>query len=432
MPLPPGKLHIDIVKAAGAAWSALAVRTVPAPPRLKGFRHCMNLTPAMTDSPFLYDRSGAQYLLTDRRWRGDDGSPLELSALPGISREQIDTAERSLWRYQAAIPVDRHHRVSLGEGCTPMLPLTWDGRRVHFKLEWFNPTSSFKDRGVTVMMSHLRGQGATRVLEDSSGNGGSSVAAYAAAAGIKAKIIVPAATSAAKVLQARAYGAQIELVGGTRDQVSDEAIRQSAQTPYASHNWHPFFLQGTKTIAYEMWESLWFTAPDNVVLVAGAGSNILGCDIAFSELLAAGQIDRRPRLLVGQPEHWATIVDTFNGTDPKSRGQRVPTIAEGASIANPVRLPETVEAIRRSDGAATVVTEDQIRAAVRKLATRGLYAEPTSSVAAAALDRFLADGTIRPDETTVVVLTGAGLKSAEKMATVFDIDSLQQRGGDPR
>jgi threonine synthase len=91
-----------------------------------------------------------------------------------------------------------------------------------------------------------------------------------------------------------------------------------------------------------------------------------------------------------------------------------------------------VDAIRRSDGAATVVTEDQIRSAVRKLAKRGLYAEPTSSVAAAALDRFLADGTIRPDETTVVVLTGAGLKSAEKMATVFDIENPQKPGGDPQ
>jgi threonine synthase len=95
----------------------------------------------------------------------------------------------------------------------------------------------------------------------------------------------------------------------------------------------PFFLQGTKTIAYEMWETLGFNAPDNVVLVAGAGSNILGCDIAFGELLAAGQID--PLLFVGQPEHWATIADTYNGTDPESRGPRVPTIAEGASIARP-------------------------------------------------------------------------------------------------
>ncbi|MDP9869202.1 MULTISPECIES: threonine synthase [Streptosporangium] len=378
---------------------------------------------AVINTPFLYDRSGRRYAVTDRRWRGEDGTPLALSPVPGLTPDRIDTGERSLWRYQAAIPVSPRHRVSLGEGFTPMLPLDWNGLRVHFKLEWFNPTSSFKDRGITVMISHLRGQGETHVLEDSSGNGGSSVAAYAAAAGIHAKIIVPAATSAAKILQARAYGAQIELVGGTRDQVSDEAIRQSEQIPYASHNWHPFFLQGTKTIAYEMWESLGFRAPDNIVLVAGAGSNILGCDIAFSELLEARQIDRRPRLLVGQPEHWATIADTVNGIDPQSRGPRVPTIAEGASIANPVRLPEAVEAIRRSGGAAVAVTEDQIRTAVRKLASRGLYAEPTSSVAAAALDHFLADGTIGPDETTVVVLTGAGLKSAEKMATVFDTDS---------
>ncbi|GAA3979489.1 pyridoxal-phosphate dependent enzyme [Actinomadura viridis] len=374
------------------------------------------------DRPFLYDRSGRRYAVTDRRWRGEDGTPLALSPMPGLTPDRIDTSERSLWRYQAAIPVPPRHRVSLGEGCTPMLPLDWNGLRVHFKLEWFNPTSSFKDRGVAVMISHLRGQGETRVLEDSSGNGGSSVAAYAAAAGIRAKIIVPAATSAAKILQARAYGARIELVEGTRDQVSDEAIRQSEQIPYASHNWHPFFLQGTKTIAYEMWESLGFRAPDNVVLVAGAGSNILGCDIAFSELLEARQIDRRPRLLVGQPEHWATIADAVNGIDPRSRGPRVPTIAEGASIATPVRLPETVQAIRRSGGAAVAVTEDQIRAAVRRLASRGLYAEPTSGVAAAALDHFLADGTIGPDQTTVVVLTGAGLKSAEKMATLFGSD----------
>jgi threonine synthase len=318
--------------------------------------------------------------------------------------------------------VPAQHRVSLGEGWTPMLPLDWSGRRVHFKLEWFNPTSSFKDRGVAVMVSHLRGLGATRVLEDSSGNGGSAVAAYAAAAGIQAKIIVPAETSAAKILQTRAFGAEIELVPGTRDEVAEEAVRQSASIPYASHNWHPMFLQGTKTVAYEMWEMLGFTAPDNVVLVAGAGSNILGCDIAFTELLDAGQITRRPRLLVGQPEHWATIADVVNGIDSAARGPRIPTIAEGASIANPIRLPETVAAIHRSGGAAVAVSEGEIRRAVRDLAARGLYAEPTSSVAAAALDRFIADGTIRPGQTTVVVLTGGGLKSAEKMAAVFADD----------
>lgn len=370
-------------------------------------------------APLLVDRSRRNYRLSERRWRGDDGSPLMLSPLRGLTPAQVEQGERSLWRYADVLPVDPAHRVSLGEGLTPMVALDWAGHRVHFKLEWFNPTSSFKDRGVSVMISHLRSQGADRVLEDSSGNGGAAVAAYAAAAGIRAKILVPTATSAAKVLQARAFGAEIELVAGTRDEVGAEAVRQSETIPYASHNWHPMFLQGTKTIAYEIWESLGFRAPDNVVLVAGAGSQILGCDLAFGELLAVGQIDRLPRLLVGQPEYWASIADTLAGLDPTSRGDRVPTIAEGASIANPVRLPEAVAALRRCGGRAVAVSEHQIGQSVRDLAGRGLYAEPTCAVAVAALDYFLADGTITPEQTTIVVLTGSGLKSADKMAALF-------------
>ncbi|MEV6264279.1 pyridoxal-phosphate dependent enzyme [Streptomyces sp. NPDC051784] len=382
--------------------------------------HAAEQQDAPSPQPHLYDRSGNRYGLDDPRWRGEDGSPLAVSPTAGLRPDRIDTAERSLWRYRAALPVPAGHRVSLGEGCTPMIPLEWSGRRVHFKLEWCNPTSSFKDRGVSVMISHLAAHGARQVLEDSSGNGGAAVAAYAAAAGMRAKIIVPAATSAAKILQARAYGAEIELVEGTRDEVSAEAMRQAERIPYASHNWHPMFIQGTKTIAYEMWESLGFTAPDNVVLVAGAGSTVIGCDLAFGELLEAGWIERLPRLFVGQPEHWAAIADAVNGVDPGSRGERVPTIAEGASIASPVRLPEAAGAVERSQGAAYAVPEDEIRSAVRALAGRGLYAEPTSSVAAATLDHFITTGDITPDQTTVVVLTGAGLKSAERMATVFD------------
>ncbi|MGI5128781.1 pyridoxal-phosphate dependent enzyme [Pseudonocardia sp. CA-107938] len=368
----------------------------------------------------LLDRSGRRYPANDARWRGDDGSPLMMTPLRAPAPDEIVGSDRSLWRYRAALPVAPEHAVSLGEGMTPMLTQDWGGHRVHVKLEWFNPTSSFKDRGVSVMISHLRSLGVPAVLEHSSGNGGSSVAAYAAAAGMRARIVVPAATSPAKILQARAFGAQLQPVEGSRDDVADEAVRQSASTCYASHNWQPYFLQGIKTIAYEMWEALGFTAPDNVVVVAGAGSLVLGCDIAFSELLDAGLISRRPRLLVGQPEHWATIADTVNGVDPTTRGPRVPTVAEGASIARPVRLPEVVDAIRRSAGAAVAVTEDEITSAVRALAARGLYAEPSSAVAAAAFHRFAADGTIGPDQTTVVVLTGTGLKAIDAMARVLD------------
>ena len=369
----------------------------------------------------LVDRSGTRYPLTDPRWRGADGGPLALTPLPGITADQVDRNERSLWRYAAALPepFPAGTRVSLGAGLTPLAPLDWDGVPLLAKLEWCNPTGSFKDRGVSVMVSQLRRLGARRVLEDSSGNGGSSVAAYAAAAGIAAKIIVPAATSAAKILMSRAFGAEIEPVPGTRDEVGAEAVRQSAEIPYASHNWHPYFLQGVKTLGYELWEQLGWDAPDNVVVVAGAGSQLIGLDLAFTELLAAGAIGHRPRLFVGQPADWATIVEAVNGVERDPGLVREPTAAEGASIANPVRLPEAVEAVRRSGGGAYAVGETELAGAVRKICARGLYAEPTSAVAVAALDHFIGTGDIRAGGRTVLVLSGSGLKSAERMAGVF-------------
>jgi threonine synthase len=111
------------------------------------------------------------------------------------------------------------------------------------------------------MLSILRSQGVTKVLEDSSGNGGAAIAAYAAAGGLAAKILVPASTAQDKIVQMRAYGAEIELIPGTRQDVSDTAERQAATIFYAGHNWQPFFLQGTKTLAYELWEDLRFKAP---------------------------------------------------------------------------------------------------------------------------------------------------------------------------
>ena len=158
------------------------------------------------------------------------------------------------------------------------------------------------------MISALRQQGVARLLEDSSGNGGAAIAAYAAAGGhASRRSSFPPSTQPAKTVQMRAYGAEVELVPGPRQATSDEAIRQSAAIFYASHNWQPFFLQGTKTLAYELWEDLGFRAPDNVVIPTGAGSNVLGCDIGFGELLRRGEIARLPRLFAAQPENCAPL-----------------------------------------------------------------------------------------------------------------------------
>src|SRR5437660_12856425 len=122
-----------------------------------------------------------------------------------------------------------------------------------------------------------------------------------------ATILAPAYTQPAKTIQMRAYGAEVELVPGTRQDTADEAIRQSEGIFYASHNWQAFFLQGTKTLAYELWEDLCFRAPDNILIPTGAGSNILGCDIGFSELKRRGQIERLPRLFAVQPVNCAPL-----------------------------------------------------------------------------------------------------------------------------
>ncbi|MBV9907259.1 MAG: pyridoxal-phosphate dependent enzyme [Hyphomicrobiales bacterium] len=343
-----------------------------------------------------------------------------ITALPGIKREMIDSGLRSLWRYAAALPLEVRDPITMGEGLTPLVSHTWRGVPARFKLEFLSPTGSFKDRGASVMLSILRAQGVTRVLEDSSGNGGAAIAGYAAAGGLKAKILVPASTSPDKIVQARAYGAEIELIPGTRQDVSDEAVRQAETIFYAGHNWQPFFLQGAKTLAYELWEDLKFNAPDNVIIPTGAGSNIMGCDIGFGELLRRGELARLPRLFAAQPENCAPLHASFiAGSDDLTPVEVRPTIAEGASIAAPVRAREVLAALRRSRGGTVALSEAEIEEALFELSRIGLYAEPTSALAAAALTKLLEGGVIQPNETTVVVLTGAGLKTTRRIGELL-------------
>jgi threonine synthase len=374
----------------------------------------------MMTASTLVGRDGRTYPLDAPRWCGDDGSPLMVSPLRGLTRAEVDSSFRSHWRYAAALPLPLRP-VSLGEGCTPLLDVHLDGVPVAVKLEWFNPTASFKDRGTSVMVSLLAQQGIGEILEDSSGNGGASVAAYAAAAGIRAKILAPDSTSPAKTLQSRMHGAQVELVPGSRQATADEAVRQSRDRFYASHNWHPFFLQGTKLLAYEIWEDLGFRVPDAVLLPAGAGSLVLGCSIGFDELRRSGAVDRVPRLLVAQPEHCSPLARAFAiGATAVSPREWTPTIAEGASIPQPVRDREVLEAVRASGGDVVAVPEAAIAPAVRDLAARGLYTEPTSAIVAAAVPEFVRRGAIAGSDEVVAVLSGSGLKAAQVIARLLD------------
>jgi threonine synthase len=347
---------------------------------------------------------------------------LLLTPLPGLTRTRIDTSVRSLWRYRAAFPFAIDDPITLGEGATPLISRTVAGVPVLLKCEWFNPTSSFKDRGASVMLSLLRAQGIDHVLEDSSGNGGAAVSAYAAAGGMRATIMTPDSTSPAKTVQMRAHGATVELIPGSRQDTADAAVARSASIFYASHNWHPFFLHGTKTLAYELWEDLGFGVPDNIITPCGAGSNVLGCEIGFSELLRAGQIESLPRLFAAQPANCAPIAAAFMAQSDEPMPTTIsPTIAEGTAIARPIRMREVLGALRETRGGAVTLTEAEIATATLDLARTGIYVEPTSAQVAAAFTKLLETGTITPEQTTVLVMTGSGLKATSRIAELMGI-----------
>jgi threonine synthase len=310
----------------------------------------------------------------------------------------------------------------LGEGWTPLVERQWHGAPVLFKLESQMPTGSFKDRGTALMLNHLLAVGVGRIHEDSSGNAGSSIATYAAAAGLPCRIYVPAAAPRAKVVQIAASGAEVRSIPGTRQAVTEAALAaaESGESFYASHNWQPFFIEGTKTLAFELWEQLGFRVPDNVLVPTGYGSNILGLERGFDELQRSGEITTRPRLFAVQAANCAAFATAWDAGAPDYVPfAPQPTVADGIATVKPVRTAEVLAALQRSGGGVVAVAEEAIAPALAALGRLGLFVEPTAATAAAALTQLLAGNTITPEETIVVVLTGHGLKAAERIGDLL-------------
>ncbi len=363
-----------------------------------------------------------RYATDTARWRSEQGGHLNLTPGAGLTRGDIDVSRPSLWRYAKAIRVNDQQTVSLGEGWTPLTCGEWHGVPLRLKLEFMMPTGSFKDRGMTVMVSYLKSCGLEHVLEDSSGNAGASLSAYAAAAGMRCRILVPETASYPKIAQIAACGADVVTIRGTRQDVADAALCMSKDIFYASHNWQPFFAEGTKTLAYELWEQLDFKAPDNVIVPLGYGSNVAGCAIGFGELLRNGEITQMPRIFGVQAANCAPYYNAFKaGVEHLVPTCVTPTIAEGIASSKPTRVAETLCAVRDSGGCIVAVSEDEIVTALATLARKGLYVEPTSAAAGAGLTQLLASGVIRPGEATVMVLTGSGLKASEKIGELLKL-----------
>lgn len=335
------------------------------------------------------------------------GGPLEIVNLPAFDPATIQANDWSLWRYAAMLPAER--RFSLGEGGTPLINVDLPGGTFRAKLEFLNPTGSFKDRGAAVLVNHLLAQGVHEVIEDSSGNAGAALAAMCSTTGIHARIFVPAQGSPVKKGLIAGFGAELVEVDGP-PYARTAACQEAAQiTTYASHAWSPFFVAGQMTTAWEVWEQMGRHAPDAIVCPIGQGGLFLGFARGFRALFQAGLIVQMPHLYAVQSAGCDPIVQAWDsGATPPPRVKVTPSIADGIQVEVPVRGQEVLAALRNSGGAAFRVDNDAIQNAKDQLAQHGILVEPTSAVPVAALPQVREHLGGRSD--IVIALTGNGLK----------------------
>jgi threonine synthase len=298
--------------------------------------------------------------------------------------------------------------ITLGEGGTPLVADRINGREVYFKCEYLNPTGSFKDRGTAVLVSGLKALGVEEAVEDSSGNAGASFAAYAARAGIRARIFVPDYASGPKRAQIEIYGAELVRISGSRSETTAAVLREAdSGAVYASHAYLPQILAGMATVAFELVEALG-TAPGALILPIGQGTLLLGASMGFQALIEAGQIEAMPKLIGVQAQAcaplWMVHTSGSAGLEMLQEGE---TLAEGIRILRPLRGDAVLRAVESSGGIIVAIEEADIVRGLDALARRGFLVEPTSAVVWSALESLLDD---LPDPV-VVALTGSGFKA---------------------
>jgi len=331
-----------------------------------------------------------------------------------FEKAKIRVHDYSFWRYRAFFPyINERTIVSLGEGWTPLIKFN---ENVYFKLDFLNPTGSFKDRGSTALISAFHKQvkrAGGYVSEDSSGNAGASIAAYAARAGLKAKIFVPAEVSGQKFNQILFYGAEVERVEGERSKVAAEAQKPEKGKFYIGHIWHPIFRDGIKTLAYEIAEQFEWRLPDRIYLPVSAGTLLLGVIEGFKNLLESGVVNELPTIVACQTEQVSPFYHRLKNI-PYTPPEKITSIADALVSTNPPLLELMVKKMTEIRGDTEIVNENQIYDGFVELAKKGFFVEPSSAVAYAAYKKQVESGKALKDESAVIILTGMGLKSKLK------------------
>ena len=306
---------------------------------------------------------------------------------------------------------------SISEGNTPIVQLHSldDMLGLNFlysKLEYLNPTGSFKDRGTAIMLAAVKEHGVSELVEDSSGNAGASVAAYAARFGMTAHIFAPSSTPQAKLTQIKKYAPKLHLIDGTREDTTKAAVAyvKNVGLVYASHALSPYFLEGMKSFSYEVVKQFEDHVPDHLVIPVGNGGLLLGAWKGFVELLDAKLIKKIPRLHCVQSSVSMPIVADYNEADwtPDSLES---TVAGGICVESPARRSQILKVLKMTEGSALAVDDIDILRWQNRLAQKeGIFAEPTSAVAFAGLEKLVDQRVISSSDTVLVPITGFGLK----------------------
>ena len=326
-----------------------------------------------------------------------------------------------MWRYREFLPLRRDkNRVSLGEGCTPLMEAPRLAQELNVKRVWIkdeaqNPTGSFKDRGLSVAISLAKELGIKKVAIPSAGNAGASLAAYAARAGMEAYVFMPKDASRASVSEVEKCGARLTLVDGLINDCGRLiAERKDAEGWFdVSTLKEPYRLEGKKTMGLEVAEQLDWKLPDVIIFPTGGGTGLIGMWKGFAELEEIGWIgSKRPRMVSVQAEQCAPIVRAFlAGKDKAEPWPNARTIASGLRVPQAVADFLMLRVIRESRGTALSVSDEEMVSEIHRVGRlEGLFFCPEGGAGVAALRRLTQQGWIKPSESVLIFNTASGLK----------------------
>ena len=372
-----------------------------------------------------YDARREQHLCTC-------GAPLlaryDLEAARGWKRESLAARQPNMWRYRELMPLfDGEAPLTLGEGWTPLIHATRLGadlgaERLFVKDESLNPTNSFKARGLSAAVTRAAHLGARTLSVPSAGNAANAMAAYAAAAGLQAKVFMPKDVKVPFIRECELYGADVTLVDGLITDAGRVAAEQGRPLGWydVSTLKEPYRIEGKKTMAYEIGEQLGWTFPDWIIYPTGGGTGMVGMWKAFEEMERIGwkTAGTRPKMVSVQAEHCAPIVRAFEqGAERSEMWEHAHTVADGLRVPKALGDFLVLRAVRESGGTAMAVTDAEMVRAMRELGAReGISAAPEGGAALHAVKVLLADGRMKPTDTVVVFNTGGALKYLDVLA----------------